>query len=108
MRFRPLLAAAALLAVTLPQMASAGPIQRACLEAGRAAASPALCACIQSVANSTLRRAEQRQGVRFFRDPHRAQVVRQSSNPRDRELWQRWRSFGAAAEERCGVHVARR
>lgn len=108
MKSRIVIAAMALSVMGLPALAANGPIQRACLDAGRPNASAQLCSCIQVVANRTLRRGDQRQGVRFFRDPHRAQVVRQSSNPNDRELWTRWRAFGEAAEAQCGMHVARR
>lgn len=87
--------------------AQAGPIQRACLDSGRAGANLALCSCIQRVANQTLAMSEQRQGSRFFRDPGRAQEVRQSARNNDRALWQRWRAFGEAAEANCADYASR-
>jgi len=93
------LAGITFLALTLP--ANAGVIERACLSSGRTAASSALCGCIQEVANLTLRNGEQRKAARFFRDPHRAQEVRQSDRRSDRQFWDRYRAFGAAAETYC-------
>ncbi|SHJ22475.1 hypothetical protein SAMN04488012_10643 [Palleronia salina] len=82
-------------------MAQAGPIERACLQSDRQAANRALCGCIQQVANVTLDRRDQRMAARFFKDPHQAQVVRQSDNPRHETFWKRYRSFGASAETYC-------
>jgi hypothetical protein len=81
--------------------ASAGPIERACLQSGRQAATPALCGCIQRAADQTLSRADQSRAATFFRDPHRAQEVRQSKRAADEEFWRRYRAFGAAAESAC-------
>ena len=78
-----------------------GPIERACNGAGRDAATPTLCHCIQRVADATLKRREQRLAASFFRDPHRAQEVRQSDHQRDAAFWQRYKYFGAAAELNC-------
>jgi hypothetical protein len=93
------LATLAFLAVTMP--AQAGVIEQACLNSGRNAASPQLCGCIQQVADLTLQGSEQRKAARFFRDPHQAQEVRQSSRTSDRQFWDRYRAFGAAAETYC-------
>lgn len=84
-----------------PSVAAAGPIESACLSSGRQAASRSLCNCIQSVANSTLSRADQRQAAAFFRDPHKSQEIRASKSSRDNEFWARYRSFGSAAEAYC-------
>jgi len=91
----------AITAGTVPQTTFAGPIESACNASGRAAASRALCSCIQQVANQTLSRSDQREAARFFRDPQRAQDVRMSQRDRDNAFWQRYRAFGAAAEQRC-------
>ncbi len=96
--------AAALLALALPLApapAAAGPIERACLNSGRAAATRALCSCIDRVAAQTLTRGDQRQAARFFRDPQRAQDVRMSQTERDNAFWQRYRAFASAAETHC-------
>jgi hypothetical protein len=60
-----------------------------------------LCGCVQYVADRTLSRGEQRRAVRFFRDPHEAQVVRQSDRPRDEAFWPRYRAFADTAERVC-------
>lgn len=86
----------------VPTLTLAGPIERACLQSDRAAASRALCACIQGVANTSLGRNEQRRGAQFFSDPQLAQDTRQSDRASDERLWQRWRAFASLAEQRCG------
>lgn len=83
--------------------AEAGRIERACLGSGRDAASRPLCDCIQRVADATLKRRDQRLAARFFRDPHRAQVVRQSDRRSHAAFWDRYRRFGAAAESHCAA-----
>ncbi len=81
--------------------AFAGPIERACVQAGRTGATAARCDCIQRVADSLLDRGEQRMVARFFEDPDRAQEVRQSDRPAHGTFWQRYKYFGAAAERSC-------
>jgi hypothetical protein len=78
-----------------------GPILDACMSADRPAASARLCGCVQFVADRTLSGGEQRRAVRFFRDPHEAQVVRQSDRPRDEAFWPRYRAFADQAERIC-------
>ncbi len=79
-----------------------GNIGQACLTGPRQTADQrALCACIQSAANRSLSAADQRRAASFFGDPQRAQDTRQSSRPRDREFWDRYRSFVTTAEEMC-------
>lgn len=80
----------------------AGPIERACLSSARPGANPALCSCIQQVADLTLARSDQRRAARFFRDPDMAQRVRQSSDRANSEFWKRYVTFGATAERYCG------
>ena len=89
-------------AIVLPAgTAEAGRIERACNASDRRAATPALCACIQRVADQTLTRADQREGARFFRDPQRAQEVRKSDTAADDAFWSRWRDFGRSAAQIC-------
>ena len=97
------LAAATVLFVAplVPTGASAGPIETACIRSDRAQATRALCRCIDSVAQRTLTRGEQRRAASFFRDPQLAQDVRMSRSQRDNEFWARYRAFGAAAEQAC-------
>ncbi|NKX43411.1 hypothetical protein [Roseicyclus persicicus] len=102
---RPILPLALVLAVlagaVAPLPAAANPIQRACLQSDREAATPSLCACIGSAAERTLTRSQMREGARFFQDPQRAQDVRQSDRRNHEELWQAWRNFGETAEAMC-------
>lgn len=88
--------------IATPTLVNAGAIERACLRADRAAASTALCGCIQLVADATLSRSEQRQAARFFRDPHKAQEVRQSDRASNEALWDNYKRFAASAEATCG------
>lgn len=84
-----------------PQGASAGAIENACVRSDRPQATRALCRCIDSVAQGTLTRSEQRRAARFFSDPDEAQRVRMSKTARDNEFWDRYRAFGAQAEQYC-------
>lgn len=84
-----------------PHMAVAGPIESACLKSNRAQATAALCRCIDTVAQSSLTRSEQRRAASFFADPDRAQQVRMSKSARDNEFWGRYRAFGDSAEQYC-------
>ncbi|ARE42131.1 hypothetical protein RGUI_3990 [Rhodovulum sp. P5] len=97
---RTLAIAAILAALSVP--ASAGPIERACLQSDRPGASRGLCGCIQEVADLTLSRGDQNRAVKFFRDPHQAQEVRQSDRRSDERFWQRYKKFGATAANYCG------
>ncbi|MCD9149482.1 hypothetical protein [Pseudophaeobacter flagellatus] len=88
--------------IVFVQPAQAGVIERACRNSDRIAASPALCNCIQKVANQQLSSSERRTVSKWFADPHQAQVVRQSSNSRDERLWLRYKVFGDTAAKTCG------
>jgi hypothetical protein len=84
-----------------PAPVTAGPIDRACMSSPRKQKSVALCRCIQRAADQVLTRGEQRKAARFFRDPHRAQEIRQSDSPANERFWQRYRAFGDRAVEMC-------
>lgn len=79
-----------------------GTIERACLKADRSAATRALCACIQDVADPRFSRSEQRRIAKFFRDPHLSQELRQSDRRSDRPFWDAYKAWGAAARRQCG------
>lgn len=79
-----------------------GPINSACLTSDRRARSRQLCGCIQAVANTTLSRSEQRTAARFYRDPQRAQDIRQSDRSSHEAFWQRYRAYADSAERICG------
>ena len=78
-----------------------GTIGTACMESGRRDASPALCTCVQQVADQSLSSREQSRAVAFFDDPQLAQDTRQSDDPRDEEFWQRYIGFTELASEIC-------
>ncbi|MBR2657051.1 arginine transporter [Yoonia sp.] len=78
-----------------------GDVSKACMSAGRTAASPQLCSCVQQVANQSLSNRDQARAAAFFADPQRAQDTRQSSNPNDREFWGRYRAFTDLATQVC-------
>ena len=78
-----------------------GEISQACLEGGRSAASPALCSCIQQVANQSLSGRDQSRAAVFFDDPQLAQDTRQSDNNRDEAFWLRYKSFTELSTQIC-------
>jgi hypothetical protein len=78
-------------------LAKAGPIERACMRSVTGNGSPALCGCIQQVADMTLHSSDQRRAARFFTDPQRAQDVRASDTVADNAFWQRY----TAAQQYC-------
>ncbi len=86
---------------TTSGMAIAGPIDRACMASDRKARSFRLCTCIQQVADRTLSRGDQRMAARFFRDPQRAQDIRQSDNASHEVFWRKYRAFGETAAAMC-------
>lgn len=81
--------------------ALAGPIERACLQSDRKAATRPVCACVQQVADITLRSGDQRKAAAFFKDPDRAQKVRMSKSDNDNDFWRRYKAFGEQAEAYC-------
>ena len=93
--------AAVLFAASAGAVHAAGPVESACLRSERPGATPALCGCIQNVADNTLDRRDQRRAVQFFKDPDKAQQVRTSTSAEDNEFWARYRNFGAQAEAYC-------
>nr|WP_319247524.1 hypothetical protein [uncultured Celeribacter sp.] len=102
----PLIALATIVTVAsatlTPLSASAGTIERACLSSDRAANNRALCGCIQQVADLTLSRGDQRQAAKFFKDPQKAQDIRQSDNSSHESFWRRYKAFGETASQYCG------
>ncbi len=83
-----------------PTIAS-GPISEACQRAGRKAANRRLCGCVQAVANRDLSSSDQLLSAEFFSEPHQAQEIRQSDNPRHEAFWKRYTAFAARAEQTC-------
>jgi hypothetical protein len=101
---KTMLIGAAIAALALPVMstlATAGPIERACLRSDRDAANRRVCSCIQQVADMTLRGGDQRRAARFFGDPDRAHATWMSQRESDDAFWERYKNFGATAEAYC-------
>lgn len=98
---KPLLTLALVLAGAAAAPALAGPIDNACLQAGRDSASRDLCSCIQQVADMSLSGADQRRAAKFFSDPDMAQQVRFSDRAADEDFWARYKGFAEAAEAYC-------
>jgi hypothetical protein len=67
-----------------------GPLNSACLAAGRKQASRARCGCIQAVADRELSAADQRRGVRVFRAS-------------DNAFWAAWKAYGNTAQTLCSA-----
>ena len=104
MKMRVFFLIAALVLTTAPMVptqADAGVITRACMKADRKAASRRLCGCIQAAANKTLSRSDQRLASKFFKDPHKAQEVRQSDRSSHEVFWKKYKHFGKTAEAYC-------
>jgi len=80
-------------------------ILKACMQAGRSGTSTALCTCIQQVADTKLERKDQKLAASFFKDPHKAQVIRQSDRPAHEIFWARYKEFGAVAEDYCADYA---
>ena len=96
------LCAAAALAMAAPAPSvEAGALKRACVKSDRSAANPALCGCIQRVADQVLTRSDQRKVSKFFKDPDLAQQVRKSDTTRDDQFWARYMAFGKTARASC-------
>lgn len=99
-----MLKAGAALALILGALASplfADQIERACLKSDRGQGQRALCGCIQDAANLTLTARDQKLAATFFRDPDRAQAIRQSNRATHEAFWQRYKYFGQTAEHFC-------
>ena len=88
---------------TLGSAAGAGVVERACLKSDRKAASRALCACIQDVADITLTRSDQRKAAKFFHDPDRAQQVRMAKSDASNGFWRKYKNFGDTAAAYCAA-----
>lgn len=101
---KKLLTLALIGALSIPVLSSpadAGPMSRACMSSDRKAKSRGMCNCIQRVANKNLNRSQQRLAASFFKDPHKAQVIRQSDNPVHERFWKKYKLFGAKVAKNC-------
>ena len=96
----------AVLTLSLCLLGSSAPagdlIRKACLKAARVGATPTMCLCIQQVADVKLKkRKDQKLAASFFKDPHKAQEIRQSDNRTHESFWDRYKLWGLAAEKNC-------
>lgn len=98
---------AALALALIPFQASfseAGPISSACNKSDRKAASRRMCNCLQRVANSELSRTDQRLAATFFKEPHKAQEMRQSDRNNHERFWLRYKDYGQTVAALCSRH----
>ena len=79
-----------------------GPISKACMASDRKARSRQLCGCIQAAADQTLSGSQQRRAVKFYRDPHSAQEIRQSDRGGNERFWTAYSDYGKRARQLCG------
>lgn len=86
---------------TAAQLPAAGILERACLGSSSQAANRAVCGCIQQAANLTLSGSDQRVASDFFKNPDKAQQIRQSDRRSHEAFWQRYKQFGATAQAYC-------
>ncbi len=80
---------------------SSGAIATACNRSDRKASTPALCRCVQQVANQTLSGSDQSRAAKFFADPDKAHEAWTSASRADDAFWQRYKAFSAEAEASC-------
>ena len=92
---------AALIVVFSATSVGAQTIERACLQADRSAANRALCGCIQEAANMSLSGGDQKIAAGFFKDPQKAQDMRQSDRRSHEIFWKRYKQFGDMARTFC-------
>lgn len=88
--------------VALGGMAQAQAIENACLRSDRQAKSRALCSCIQQAANLTLTASDQKLASTFYRNPEKAQELRQSPRRAHEIFWNRYEEYAETARAFCG------
>ena len=81
--------------------ASAQSIERACLHSDRDAKNRALCGCIQQAADLMLSANDQKLAATFYRDPDKAQEIRQSRRLNSEKFWDRYKEYAATAVKYC-------
>ncbi|AGI69179.1 hypothetical protein OAN307_c37200 [Octadecabacter antarcticus 307] len=79
-----------------------GNVSRACLAADRSAATPALCGCVQRVANTELSSRDRSRLAAFFTDPETAHAIMISDTNTNDAFWARYRAFTTSAHNQCG------
>jgi hypothetical protein len=94
------IAALAVCAMFTGSALSAGAISQACLGTG-SKSSQRLCVCIQQVADMTLNKSDQRLAAKIIKEPQKAQDVKMSKTAKDNAFWDKYSSFGQAAQAMC-------
>jgi hypothetical protein len=100
-RFHSIRAGLALALICVGSAMLAGPIEKACNKSDRKAANRPVCNCIQQVADMTLQGTDQRRAAEFFKNPDKAHSAWMSKSGRDDAFWERYKQFGAYAEQYC-------
>ena len=85
----------------LSGIASAQAIEQACLRSDRDSKSRQLCGCIQQAANLTLTAPDQKLAASFYKDPQKAQDVRQSDRWANEKFWDRYKEYAETARTFC-------
>lgn len=90
-----------LTAFTLPQLASADVVKRACLSSSAKSKSVRLCGCIQAAADATLNGTEQRKTAKLISNPDLSQDVKASDSWSNERFWERYTTFSEVAQKYC-------
>jgi len=98
---RYILPALIMLADSAPSAPAGELIRKACLKSRRPAATAEMCGCIQVVADRYFKRKDQKLAASFFKDPHKAQEIRQSDKRKNELFWTRYKEWAGAAEASC-------
>jgi len=80
---------------------SAETVGRACLNSDREKSNARLCKCIQSAADATLNRRDQKRAAQLFLDPEKSQSLKMSKRRTDEKFWDRYQEFGKLALAFC-------
>lgn len=76
-------------------------IERACMRSDRDAKSRQICGCIQQAANLTLAAPDQKLAASFYKDPQKAQDIRQSNKRSHERFWDRYKQYAEIATTFC-------
>ena len=90
-----------LAALTLPHVASADVVKRACLASSAKTKSVRLCGCIQAAADATLNGTEQRKTANLISNPELSQDVKASDSWSNERFWKRYTTFSQVAQKYC-------
>ena len=80
---------------------SADAAGRACMNSDRAKSNARLCKCIQSAADATLTRRDQKRAAKLVLNPEQSQSLKMSKRRTDEKFWDRYQEFGELARAFC-------